>query len=219
MAEEETQVVELLDEFYRDSFGKVMLIMMGFCIAIISLLAISLYINLNKPPPITFPVGDDMRVLPPVPLDQPYLSRADVLQWVADVLPKAFVYDFNHYNDQLKVAQQYFTQNGWETFLNQLNIYANYNNVQTNKLFVNAAPTAAPIFVNEGLIEGKYGWWVQMPLMITYTGFKPPVPQAVTLQLLVIRVPTLNNLTGVGIDDVMQAPATGPAGNQAAGNG
>jgi hypothetical protein len=35
--------------------------------------------------------------------------------------------------------------------------------------------------------------------------------------VLVVRVSTLNNLTGVGIDNVIQAPAT--TGNQAAANG
>jgi intracellular multiplication protein IcmL len=212
---EEIDVVKLRDSFYRDSIAKVIFVIASVCGVIAILAALSIYLYLDKPPPITFPVGDEMRVQPPVPLNQPYLSRPDLLQWVADVLPKSFNLDFNYYNDQLKVIQNNFTQDGWQTFLNQLNIYANYNNVQAYKLFVTSTPLSAPFVLREGVIQetGKYGWWVQMPVTINYAGFKPPPSVNLTLQLLVVRVPTLNNLMGVGIDNVIQAPAG--AGTQA----
>lgn len=219
MAGEETSVVELRDSFYRDSYGKVvfLLISMGASIAIF--IALSIYFYVDKPPPIVFPVDEDMRVQAPVPLNQPYLSTPDLLQWVANVVPKSFALDFNHYNDQLKQHTRYFTANGWSSFLNQLNIYANYNNVQAYKMFVTATPDAAPFILREGVLpdSGKYGWWVQMPVNINYSGFKPPPSLTLTLQMLVVRVSTLNNLTGVGIDNVIQAPVT--TGNQAAANG
>ncbi len=219
MAEEEIRTVALRDGFYRDSFGKVTFVIASFCVAIIGLVVLSLYLFLVKPPPVTFPVGSEMRVLSPVPLDQPYLTTPSLLQWVANVLQRSFVFDFNHYNDQLKNAQQFFTANGWKAFVNQLNIYANYNNVQAYKLFVTGTPTAAPLILREGVLQesGKYAWWVQMPMRINYAGYKPPANSAVTLQVLVVRVSTLNNLTGVGIDDVIQAPPTGNQGGT--GNG
>jgi len=210
MAEEETGIAGLHDSFYRDSFGKVIFIIASFCFAIIALIGLFLYLYLAKPPPITFAVGDQMRVLSPVPLNQPYLATPDLLQWVANVLPKSFDCDFIQYNDQLKTASQYFTNDGWKAFVNQLNIYANYNNVQANKLFVTGSPSAAPFIMREGVIQesGKYGWWVQMPIVIKYAGYKPPPNKVVTLQILIVRVSTLNNLTGVGIDNVIQASST-----------
>lgn len=206
---EESRTVELKDDFYRDSFGKVVLIFIVVFLSIVLLVALSLYLYLSKPPPMSFPVADEWRVQAPVPLDQPYLSKPEILQWVSEVIPKSFLYDFNHYNDQLKEASQYFTANGWKIFLNQLNNYANYNNVQMYKLFVNSSPTAAPYILSDGLISGRYAWWVQMPINIVYAGFAPPPNKALTLQVLVVRVPTLNNLTGVGIDNVLVVNNTG----------
>lgn len=208
MAGDETSVVELMDEFYRDSFGRVLFIIASFAGCIVLSVGIAIYLSLNKPPPITFPVDVDMRVQGPIPLNQPYLSTPDLLQWVADVIPRSFVVDFNHYNDLLKVHSLHFTQNGWTNFLNQLNIVANYNNVQAYKLFVTSRPTAAPYVLREGVIpdSGVYGWWVQMPVIINYDGLKPPVNKQLVLQVLVIRVSTLNNLLGVQIDNVIQAP-------------
>lgn len=217
MASEETSIIELRDGFYRDSIGKVVWILLSMCLAILIIILLSVYLYMDKPPPVLFPVQEDMRVQKSVPLDQPYLLTPDLLQWVADVFPKAFVLDFNHYNDQLQLNAQYFTKDGWAAFLNQLNIYANYNNVQAYKMFVTATPGAAPVILRDGVLpeSGKYGWWVQMPVTINYAGYKPPPSVNLTFQILVVRVPTLDNLTGVGIDNVIRyTPSTG---NQATG--
>jgi intracellular multiplication protein IcmL len=203
MAEEELHTVELQDGFYRDSFSKMILVIAAICTAIILLIGLSLYFFLAKPKPITFLVDREWRVQPAISLAQPYLATANLLQWVSDVLPLAFNYDFNHYNDQLKLVSKYFTADGWKIFLNQLNIYANYNNVQSYKLFVNGTPAGAPYILNQGLLSGRYGWWVQMQVTINYAGLNPPPSKTLTLQVLVVRVSTLNNLMGVGIDNVV----------------
>lgn len=215
MAEEEVQVVQLRDDFYRDSFSKMLSIMIAICAAIAIMGGMSLYLHLTKPPPITFEVGDEWRIQAPVPLDQPYRTTPDLLQWVSDVLPRVFQYDFNHYNDQLKNASQYFTEDGWKVFLNQLNNYVNYNNVQTYKMFVSGIPESAPFILNQGLILGRYGWWVQMPLTIKSYGNNRNSTRTLTLQVLVVRVPTLNNLAGIGIDNVIveKNASNAPAGN------
>lgn len=207
---EEFNTVELQDNFYRDGFGKVLLIMFSICMGIVLLILLSIYIHFHKPRPIVFHVNSEWRVQSSVPLNQPYLSTPALLQWVADVLPKSFMFDFLKYDEQLKSASQSFTLDGWKAFLNQLNIYANYNNVQTNKLYVSAVPTAAPYILKEGLLDsGKYGWWVQIPLSISYAGAIPRQGKSANLQVLVVRVSTLNNLMGVGIENVIPAPQTG----------
>lgn len=205
MAEQELRVAELRDDFYRDSFGKVILIIVSVCVAIVLLIALFIYLLLDKPPPVTFLVGSEWRVQPPVPLDQPYLLTSDLLQWVSDAIPRAFNYDFNHYNTQLNSATKYFTPDGWKVFLNQLNNYANYNNVQAYKLFVSGTPAGAPFILNQGLLSGRYAWWIQMPITVNYAGYNPPPAKTLVLQVLVVRVSTLNNLMGVGIDNVIVA--------------
>lgn len=216
MAETDFQVITIKDDFYRDSFGKVILIIVGICFAIALLVATSVYFYITKPAPVVFPLGDEWRVQPDVAVNQRYLSDADLLQWVSDVFQKAFLFDFYHYNDQLKDVTPYFTPDGWSVFLNQLNIYANYNKVQAAKLFVNSVPTGAPTIINQGLLSGRYGWWVRIPLNITYSGYNPPMMQSLTLQVLVVRVPTVSNLSGVGIDNVIVERTTATLG---AGNG
>lgn len=215
MAEEALHVVELRDDFYRDSFGKVIFIIASIIVSILLMVMVAVYLYLKEPPPVVFPVDAEWRVQPAVPLTQPYLSEPDLLQWVSDVIPRSFIYDFSRYNDQLKQNSQYFTADGWRVFLNQLNNYANYNTVQTNKMFVNGVPAGAPFILNQGLLSGRYAWWIQMPITINYIGNNRTNYQNLTLQILVVRVSTLNNLIGVGIDNVVVSRTPG----QLIGNG
>lgn len=205
MSDEELLEVGLVDHFYRDSFGKVIFIIMSLWLAVLILLATSIYLHLHKPKPRNFFVGDEWRVQPLVPLDQASLSEADLLQWVSDALTQSFVFDFNFYNDQLKSASQYFTAAGWKIFLNHLNNYANYNAVRNKKLYVSATLTGAPYVTQSGILSGRKAWWIKVPLKIGYQGLQPLIDVSVTWQVLVVRVPTTNNLNGVGIENMIVA--------------
>lgn len=203
MVEERLELVELRENFYRDSFGKMILLIVGFCVAICLLAGISFYLYLDKPKPIVFPVLDEWRVMAPVPVDQPYVSAPELLQWTSDVLRTVFVFDFINYNEQLKAYTHYFTSDGWNIFLNQLSNYVSQDTLTNEKQFVNGTPAGAPYIVSQGLLSGRYAWWLQMPLTISYVGSKNSYNQSLTFQVLVVRVPTLNNLSGLAIDNMM----------------
>ncbi len=208
MADNELEIAGLRDDYYRDSFGRLVFIMAGMVFAIALLLATSFYLYLSEPPPVTFSVYKEWRVQPDVPLDQPYLARPELLQWVSDTLRKVFHFDFIHYNHQLNEALSYFTNDGKQVLQDQLKIYANADDIQTNKMFINSTPESAPVIAPtvtspEGILSGRYAWWVQVPITIDYIGNNGHSSKTLTLQVLVVRVPTLNNLMGVAIDNLI----------------
>lgn len=208
MVEEEFHIVQLQDRFYRDGFNKVIFVLLGYLLAITLLILTALYIYLSLPKPIAFLVDADWHVQPPVSLSQPYLTDSDLLQWTSDVLQRIFVFDYYHYEQQLQAATKYFTQNGWRAYSAQVNSFANKNNLQVNRLFTTTAPLSAPIIKDRGFVSGRYGWWVEMPLSISYAGFKRADSQSFTLNVLVVRVPTMNNLIGVGIENMIVSKKT-----------
>lgn len=203
MAEEGLNVVSIQENFYRDSFGKVVFVIGCVFLSIVFLGAVSLYIFMNRPPPITFRVADEWRVVAPVPIQQPYLSNPEMLQWVSDVFPRVFDLDFLRIDTQLADVKKYFTDNGYQIYLNQLKNYADKNMVQVNRMFVHAEPTRAPVIVNQGVLSGRYAWWVQMPVIISYAGMKEKPDAYLSMQVLVVRTDTTNNLTGILIDNVI----------------
>lgn len=217
-AGDELQLVTLRDDFYRDGYYKA-LIAVGIMLVAIALLAsVSLYLQLSKPAPVVFATGDEFRTLIPVPVNKTYVSAPDLIQWVSDVLPKSFKFDFINYNLQLKNVSQYFTVNGWKTYLDLVKIYADYNVVTAGKLFISAIPAGAPFILNQGLLpEGVYGWLVQMPITLSSRSVSKGPDQTLVLQALVVRISTLNNLSGIAIDKLTLAKA--PPGDQATANG
>lgn len=208
MAEEELRVVRLQAEFYRDGFLKVLIALMLVLIAIGSLIALSLYLYFTKPAPVYFSTDNEMRVVAPVPLDQPYLSDADLLQWVGRALPTSFTYDFLNYQHEQQDVVQYFTPKGLQNLVGQLNNYhLDFNSLRAGKLFVNATLSGAPFILNKGLLpEGKYAWRVQIPMNVSYSN---GIERSLLIVALIVRIPTLDNLYGVGIDEMTITEAQG----------
>jgi intracellular multiplication protein IcmL len=208
MAEEELQIVRLRNDFYRDGFYKIFIALTMMAFAIFLLIAASFSMYLEKPSPVVFYTDTEGRVFSPVPLDQTYISTADLLQWASSVLPKAFSYDFMNYTNQLDSLEQYFTQTGFKKLTDTLATYANPKTVVDSKLFIQATPTAAPTIFNQGLITqgnlaGRYGWWVQMPLDILYSNAEKIYTTPVIIKALVVRISIQNDLSGVAIEDIV----------------
>lgn len=211
MAEEQTTILELRDDFYRDSFGKIIFVIASFVFAILLLIGLSIYLHLTIPPPHTFAVSNEFRIQAEVPLNQPYRTVPDMLQWVSDSLRSVFVFDFIHYNDQLKNAAVYFTPDGYKVFLDQVNNYASSNTVVNNRTFVNGNPSGAPFLLNQGVLSGRYAWWVQIPFNLNFAGNRF-YSQQLNMQVLVVRVSTLDNLNGLAIDNLIVAKTTSRLG-------
>ena len=94
MAEEELQVVTLRDDFYREGVRLVAAVTVILLTVIVTVVGVFAFLFLHKPPPVYFTVGDDWRVVQPVSVDRAYLNTADLVQWITNVLPKAFNLDF-----------------------------------------------------------------------------------------------------------------------------
>lgn len=217
MADESTTELTWHDDFYHDRFTGVVLIILGVLIALSLLVLTSVSLYITKPPPTIFHVASDWRVQAPVPLEQPYLPMPDLLQWVTGVVPGAFSIDFLNYTDQLKASQGYFTENGWSVFMSQLNNYVDQAKLTSNRQFVNCLPTGAPFVINQGVLSGRYAWWIQLPVVLSFAGAVRSANIPLTLQLLVVRVPTDNNLMGVAIDNVIVPQEGGNNLNTGAG--
>ncbi|MCE3238574.1 MAG: hypothetical protein K0R24_1555 [Gammaproteobacteria bacterium] len=193
------QVVHLRSDFYCDGFRKILFALGIALLVTFLLIATVIYFLLDKPSPVNFSTDNEWRIVKPVPVDQPYLSTPDLIQWVSRV-PTLFNYDFVNYKSELQDNAQYFTENGWKKFLELLNSAIPYATIMNAKLFVNGTAEGAPYVINEGLLAGRYSWWVQTSVNINYSS---RYTQSLNLQVLVVRVPTLNNLYGVAIDNII----------------
>lgn len=209
MADEETIIINLRDDFYRDGFSRSMWVLGALLSAIFLLAGISLYIFLTIPPPRSFLTQADWRLIPDVPVNQPYLKAPDLIQWVSDRVPDLFNFDFLTYNEKLNSHKIFFTENGWKAYLQILNNLTSYNDVVNGKLFVNSNAAGAPFVVKQGILEGRYGWWIQIPIEINYSKSVGGYNSTQTFQILVVRSSTLTDINGVVIDNLVLMPKGG----------
>lgn len=203
-AKGEQMIAKLRDDFYRDGFQQVWLSIALTVAAIGLLIILSLYFFLHQVLPITFRVHEGFRVQADIPVDKPYVVTADLLQWLSTAVPEIFTIDFINYDQALQNFSRYFTATGWQKYTPVANIFINRDDIIKSKYFVSAAAAGAPIILNQGVLERKYAWWVQMPINVSYSGGEGESHTVkLIVQALVVRVPTWNNLEGIHIENMI----------------
>jgi len=204
--DEEMQVVTLHDYFYRDSFKTVLGIIFGSLLLVCALVGLAVYYYRLKPLPVVFAVMPRWQVQAPVNVIKPFVSNADLLQWVSEVVPALFSVDFLNYDDQVAAQMKNFTANGWRVYQNQLKNFAPKDTMSSDRTFISARPTDAPAIINRGILSGRYAWVMTVPLDIQYVNLlKAKQEKKITFQVMVVRVPTEKNLVGIAIDDIVVA--------------
>lgn len=199
MADDAVQLVQLRNQFYRDSHQK-MVISLLLAVAIIVVLGMALiYLVTNPPQPRYFAITAEGQLTPMVPLSQPNISQPALLQWANTAAIASYTYNFVNYRQELQAASEFFTPPGWRAFMDALNSSNNLTAVIAKKLVVSAVATGAPVILQEGLLNGVYAWRVQMPMLVTYQSASDFSQQSVTVTMLITRIPTLNSVRGIGI--------------------
>ncbi|MGE3770339.1 MAG: DotI/IcmL/TraM family protein [Bdellovibrionales bacterium] len=188
------------NEFYQDGYRMLLklALVQGFLIVVLagSLLAIFL---MEKPIYRFFATTSDGRIIDIVPLDNPY--RGDVVAWSSQAATEAMTFAFTDYRLRLQNSSKFFTQRGWQTFIEALNKARVLEAVDKRQLNVKGTPNAAPQIKRQGVVNGVYQWVLEMPYTIEYLGSgEIPQPTSGTLTLVVQRVPNLENPQGIGID-------------------
>lgn len=204
MADDVLQLVRSRNEFYRDNYKKILgLLLASVFIALIQGIGI-IYLLTHPPAPKYFATDGQGRIIPLVPLDQPYLSDAVVTQWINVAVVSSFTFDFVNYRSQLQSVSSYYTPQAWQNFLEQLQSSGNLSTVISNRMMVSAVATGAPVISRQGRIENVYAWRIHLPLLITYQGTQV-TQQNVVASVLVVRVSTLTNPKGIAIAQLVLA--------------
>lgn len=209
MAEDALTAVVLRNNFYRDGQHKLMLILLISIGANMVLGFMLSYVILHPPAPKYFATSINGRITPLFALNEPNQSDSAILQWANQAAIAAFTYNFVNYRSELQASSGFFTADGWSQFLNALQSSNNLDAVKAKKLIVSAVATKAPIILQKGILNGRYSWRVQMPLLVTYQSASEFSQQNNVVTMLVTRISTLNSPRGIGIAQFVVGPAAG----------
>lgn len=188
------------NEFYRDGFRNLIIIAILEALIIVGIImTLIVYINTSKPQDRYFATTADGRIMQLLPLDQPNMTPAALMSWVAQAATEVMTFGYHDYQRRFQEASRHFTKSGWESFTSAMQKSHIMDAVQSAKQVVTASPRSAPVLVQQGVFNGRYRWVLQMPIQVGYQGMSNTRVDNLKLNLVVERVPSLENPNGVGI--------------------
>lgn len=209
MPEDALTAVTLRNNFYRDGQQKLMVVLLLSVLCNFILASTLVYIFTHPPAPKYFATSISGRITPLYPLNEPNQSDSAILQWANQAAIAAFSYNFVNYRTELQASSGFFTADGWDQFLSALQSSNNLDAVKAKKLIVSAVATKAPVILQKGVLNGRFAWRIQMPILVTYQSASEFTQQSNVVTILVSRVSTLNSPRGIGISQFVVGPAEG----------
>lgn len=193
-------LVLLRNAFYRDHYKQtVFALVIIFFINVVLLFGIIDHF-LNPPEPQYFAMSDQYQLIQFHPLSDPVFNNNYVLQWTADAVRQSFALDFVHWRDQLQRASDNFTPIGWHWFLTALQRSGNLDTLTKLMMVSSATITGSPVLINHAVLNDRYVWTIELPIMITYTNASKTIQQPLKIAVMVARMPVQSNPSQLAIN-------------------
>ncbi|EKE01389.1 MAG: IcmL protein [uncultured bacterium] len=208
MVDDAVELVRLRNNFYRDNYRRLVGALMVLLLVIVVLVGVVFYQIANRPEPRYFATTVDGRIMPLFPLSEPILTPGELLQWSHRAVIAAYTYNFVNYRDAMQQLQNQFTPNGWKYYEEALRTARTLEMVIAKKLVVSAVATGTPVILDQAVIDGRYSWKVQMPLLVTYQSPNEQTQQPMVVTLIISRVPTVDMPKGVAIVSFISSVGT-----------
>lgn len=193
------QYVPADNAFYQQYYRSVL---MAFCVLVVLLLGVMgvlLYQTTHRPLPVFYAKLASGEAMPLLPFEAPNQLSDTILRFASKAATIAYTFDFVNYQEQLSLARPYFTQAGWNDF--QSSIGGLVSTIVKNQLFVSGVVVGTPVISNQGPLPGTdYAWRVQIPFLVTYQSANVTTRRNYMVVVSIIKVPTLENPQGIGID-------------------
>jgi intracellular multiplication protein IcmL len=214
MNEDGLTLVQMRKEFYRDSYRRLVFVVIVQLIIIGILTAFLLRLYNNRPQPQYFATASDGRIIPVSQLNQPQYSDSIILQWASEAARKAYTYNFVDFTTKFELLSQNFTPEGWESFKDAMESSNNLKAVKKGKMIVSAENTGAATIVQKGMIKDRsgtmrYSWKVNVPINVHYQGNTRDLTQPLEISMIIQRMSLVESPRGIGIDQFLASGSVG----------
>ena len=197
--------VVVRNEFYRDGYRTLLKVSLAQGLVILGMIGLMFYVvKVHQPENRYFATTEDGRLIPMVALNEPNLSRPALLSWAAQASTEVMTFGHHDYRRRLQEASRNFTNSGWASFTKALENSRLIESMEANRQVLTAAPRGAPILREEGIVNGRYQWILEIPMLLSFEAGSLVKNQNVLVTLVVVRVPRLESPSGVGIAQWVQ---------------
>lgn len=132
-------------------------------------------------------------------LARPNVSTKALLSWATLSATATFSFDFVNYKDQLKALREYFTIDGYRSFLTLINDSPTWSTIEEKKLIASAVAIGPAILLREELRGDSHSWRIQVPLLVRYQSADGKEKRQQMVEMLITQVSTQDAPKGIGI--------------------
>ena len=165
----------------------------------LTLAAFAGYVALHSTVYITVAATPDGRLVPLTPLDEPIMSDAALRNWTVSAVTEAFTLGHHDWRLRLASVRESFTDEGYESFLAGLEESLFLDRLRDNLQVASAVAQGAPVVTETRWFEGRLGWAIEFPLLVTFSAGARSVSQDLLARVLVMRMPLSERPAGIGI--------------------
>lgn len=153
-----------------------------------------------------FASTDDGRIIPLIPLDEPTLSVADVIDFSQKATRRSMTLDFLNYRSQLEDSRHYFTDAGFDSFLGTMSESGILDSIRNGR-FNMSASTDTGVLAQQGVLNGRRVYIINFPLTLKLSGQTTDRPdQRFMATVRVERISTAIDAQGVAITSIVTEP-------------
>jgi hypothetical protein len=201
-----TEVV-LKETFYGDKALPYVLLL-AFSVLIIAVLFFILsYIFITTPQSKYFLTNTNGQIFLSQPIDKPIYTNAQISDWTAQAVIRAFDFNFINYRHQLYSSRGFFTQNGYQIFIDQMqrlfisNVTLKKFSTKLSLCDIATIDKSVSRAVN---IDGitRYVWLITLPVYLQLQNSGESIAIAAKILVKVQRMSDLEYLGGLAIDDI-----------------
>lgn len=160
-------------------------------------------IALYAPVYVTVAATPDGRLVPLTPLDEPIMSDAALRNWTVSAVTEAFTLGHHDWRLRLASVRESFTDEGYESFLKGLDESLFLDRLRENLQVASAVAQGAPVVTETRYFEGRLGWAIEFPLLVTFSAGARSVSQNLLARVLVMRVALSERPAGIGIEQLI----------------
>ncbi len=185
---------------YRDRYRLIMKWLSIFVVSGLVFLCLLVYLIFTMPRPHYFATTRTGQLVPLSALDEPVVTDTYLKKWAMAAAEACFNMNFNNYEQALKAASVNFTSSGWDSVRQSLKKAGVLSSLSDNKLFINSIVSNTPVILSREVVQGRYNWVVQFPLLLTYTSASEHSQKHLLITMNVERVPNINTAKSIQIN-------------------
>lgn len=183
--------------YHNDSLNVLNFLILGI-VALIVLLALFIFVQIGtKPKAIHIPLNANLQLTTPVPLNKEGISTAALVNWVNEIVMKAFSFNYSNIKRQEAKMSPYFSDVAMKIYLDLINTSEAFQIVTENKFVVSVVPKSTPDILVGRAFNDRFAWQIRVPVQIIFNNALVRSSQDITFDFLVWRVPETESELGI----------------------